>query len=139
MIHNIITVYHIYVVPDPAVNVIVPNNQIVGQSLNLECIATTVRGITSRVDIMWRRGHNIVSSNRVSTTTTMNNLLVYNDSYTISQLNTSDDGIMYECRLVIHANPRIRVTDSVSLDVTGKYFIETGCKYKAMQCLCHSI
>ena len=67
-----------------------------GQALTLECNGTTVRGVTSNVEIVWRRGGTIVQTTHVTAATTiMNNLLVYRDSYTILQLNTSDDGIMY--------------------------------------------
>ena len=72
-----------------------PSTQTVGQSLKLECSGTTVRGVNTKVELVWRRGNDVVKNNRVTATTTMNNLLVYNDSYTISQLNTSDYGIMY--------------------------------------------
>ena len=94
------------------------------QALTLVCNGTTVRGVTSRVDIVWRRGDTVVkSTNRVTAdNTTINNLLVYRDSYTISQLNTSDDGIMYECRLVICASPTVRAVTAVTLDVNGEYF-----------------
>ena len=95
-----------------------------GQSLTLQCSGTTVRGITSRVDIVWRHSDTIINTTRV-TATAIGNLLVFRDYYTISQLSTSDDGVMYECRVVIHVDPRVRVTDSVSLDVIGKYFTET--------------
>ena len=33
-----------------------PNTQIVGQSLTLQCEVTTVRDITSRIDIAWSSG-----------------------------------------------------------------------------------
>ena len=93
-----------------------------GQSLRLECNGTTVRGVTSNVEIVWRRGNTIVQSTRVTAaTTTMNNLLVYSDSYTISQLSTSDDDIEYRCILAIRANPGVRADTAVTLDVIGEY------------------
>ena len=42
-----------FLVPTPTVSVTAPKNQMVGQSLIVQCEVTTVRGITSRVDIVW--------------------------------------------------------------------------------------
>ena len=115
-------------VPTPTVSITAPNTLIVGQSLRLECNGTTVRGVTSNVEIVWRRDNTIVQVTRVTaTTTTMNNLLVYRDSYAISQLNTSDDDIEYRCRLAIRASPMVRANTAVTLDVTGEYFPEIKC------------
>ena len=112
-------------VPTPTVSVTAPNTQTVGESLTLQCEVTTVRGITSRVDIVWMRNNTVVqTTNMTTTTTTMNNLLVYSDSYTISQLSTSDDNIEYRCRLAIRASPMVKADDTVTLDVTGEYFPE---------------
>ena len=112
----------------PTVSITVPNTQTVGQSLRLECNGTTARGVTSDVEVVWRRGNTIVQTTHVTAdTTTMNNLLVYSDSYIISQLNTSDDDIEYRCRLVIHVSPLVRADTAVTLDVMGKYFPENKC------------
>ena len=101
------------------------NNPTVGQPLKLKCNGTTVRGITSRVDIVWRRYNTIVNSARV-TATTMDNSSVYINYYNISQLNTSDDGVIFECRLVIRGGSGVRATDAVSLDVFGMYINKTS-------------
>ena len=100
-----------------------PNTQTLGESLTLECNGTTVRGITSDVNILWRRGNTIVATTRVTATTTTNNLLVYRDSYIISQLSIFDDGVMYECRLAVHSTPQVRANDFIILDVIGKYLL----------------
>ena len=42
-----------YAVPTPTMSVTVLNTQIVGQSVTLQCEVTTVRDITSRMDIVW--------------------------------------------------------------------------------------
>ena len=88
------------------------NTQIVGQSVTLQCKVTTVRGITSRVDIVW-------SSNNVSSTT-MSNSLVYTDYYNISQLSTTDNNRVIQCEGVINANTSVMARDSITLDVTGE-------------------
>ena len=110
-------------VPSPTVSIIVPNTQAVGQSLRLECNGTTVRGVTSDVEVVWRRGNTIVQTTRVTAaTTSLENLLVYRDSYTISRLNTSDDDIEYRCGLAIHASSVVKAETTVTLHVTGEYF-----------------
>ena len=99
-----------------------PNTQTVGQSLTLQCEVTTVRGITSRVDIVWSSGDLLRSANGVSSSTvTMDNLLVYTDSYIISQLSTTDDGRMIQCEGVINASPSVMASDVITLDVAGEY------------------
>ena len=99
-----------------------PNNQTVGQSLTLECNFISVRGITSRVDIVW--SSNGVESKRImgaSTSTTNDNIEVYEDTYHIPLLSTTDDGRVIECEIVIMTTPSIVATNNVTLDVNGKY------------------
>ena len=95
-----------------------PITQTVGQSLTLQCEVTTVRGITSRVDIVWSSdGTELQRMNDVSSTT-MNNSLVYIDSYTISQLNTTDEGRVIECEVVINES-FVGIGNNITLDVNG--------------------
>ena len=96
------------------------SNQTVGQSLTLQCNVTTVRGITSTVDIVWRSGGTELKRIDGVSSTTMDNSLVYTDSYTISQLSTTDDGRVIQCGVVINASPSVMANDSIILDVTGK-------------------
>ena len=69
---------------------------------------------------MWRRGNTIVNTTYVTAIAIRGNLLVYRDSYTIAQLSTADDGVVYECRLAIQTSSGIRAHDTVRLDVTGE-------------------
>ena len=69
---------------------------------------------------MWRRGNATVNTTYVTATAIRGNLLVYSDSYTIAQLSTSDDGVVYECRLAIQTSSSVRAHDTVRLDVTGE-------------------
>ena len=110
-------------VPTPTVSVTNTSTQTVGQSLTLECEVTTVRGITSRVDIVWSSdGTELERMNNVSSTT-MDNSLVYTDSYTIPLLSTTHDGRMYECEAVINSSPSaIMAMDNITLGVIGEYF-----------------
>ena len=111
----------LYIVPTPTVNVTAPDNQTVGQSLTLQCEVTTVRGIASRVDIVWSSGGTELQRINLVLSTTMDNSLVYTDSYIISQLSTTNDGSVIQCEVVIDASPPIMASDTITLDVTGKY------------------
>ena len=97
-----------------------PNTQLVGQSLTLQCEVTTVRGITSSVDIVWRDGSTVLRRMDGVSLTTMDSSLVYTDSYTISQLSEANDGNMIQCEVVINTSPSVMDTDSITLDVTGE-------------------
>ena len=119
--HIILIVLFYIPVPIPNVTVTAPNNQTVGQSLTLQCNVTTVGGITSRVDIVWSsNGTELERMDNVSSTT-MDNPLVYTDSYTISQLSTTDEGRVIQCEVVINASPSVMANDNITLDVTGRY------------------
>ena len=109
-------------VPIPNVTVTALNNQIVGQSLTLQCNVTTVRGITSRVDVVWRNssgGNELQRMDNVSSTS-VGNSLVYTDSYNISQLSTTDEDRVIQCEVVINASPSVMASDSITLNVTGE-------------------
>jgi len=106
--------------PTPDVNITASNNQTVGQSLTLECSVTAVRGITSRVDIIWSiDGRELERIEGVNVSSTTDNSVVYTDTYNISQLSTNDDGRVYQCEVLINTSPPVMVNDSVTLDVTG--------------------
>ena len=110
----------IFKVPIPTVSVTAPNTQTVGQSLTLQCEVTTVRGITSRVDIVWSSGGTELQRMNGVSSTTMGNSLVYTNSYTISQLNTTDEGRVIQCQGIIQATPSQSNTNNVTLNVTGQ-------------------
>ena len=52
--------------------------------------------------------------------TTIDSLLVYTDSYTISHLTTNDDDRVIQCEVVINTSPSIMASDSITLNVTGE-------------------
>ena len=107
-------------VPSLNVTVLIPKTQTVGQSLTLECSVTTVRGITSRVDIIWSSdGTALERMEGVIVNSTTDNSVVYTDTYNISQLNTTDDGKEHQCEVVINTSPPVMANDSVTLDVMG--------------------
>ena len=97
-----------------------PNTQTVGNSLTLTCNVTAVRGITSSVDIIWSRDDREVERMEgVNVSSTTDNSVVYTDTYTISQLNTTDDG-EYQCEVVINSTSLVMAASSVILDVMGE-------------------
>ena len=91
------------------------------QSLTLESTITTVRGITSRVDIVW--SSNGVELKRIiyaSTSLTINDSELYKDTFSIPLLSTSDDGGVFQCEMIIMTTPSIIVSaNNITLDVTG--------------------
>jgi len=111
--------------------VFVLNAQTVGQPLTLLCKVTTVSGITSRVDIVWRDNNgrvlqisiNVTAMDDDVSSTTMDDSLFYTNSYNISQLSTTDDGRVIQCEVVINTSPLVMASDSITLDVTGKYWV----------------
>ena len=97
--------------------------QIVGQSLTLECSVTTVRGITSRVDIMWSRGGvELQRINGTNASFSTDVSTIYTSTFTISQLNTADDDRVYQCEVVINTTPPVMDISNITLDVTGVLF-----------------
>ena len=117
-----VTHRNVLIVPNPTVVVTAPNTQTVGQSLTLQCKVTTVQGITSRVDIVWSSGGTELQRMNGVSSTTMDNSLVYTDSYTISQLSTTDEDRVIQCEVVINTNPLVQEVDNIVLDVTRKYW-----------------
>ena len=98
-----------------------PITQTVGQSLTLQCEVATVRGITSRVDIVWSSGGTELERMNGVSSTMMGDALLYTDFYTISQLSTTDEGRVIQCEVVINASPSVMANDTITLDVTGEY------------------
>ena len=123
----------------------IPHNvQTVGQSLLLECIVTTVRGITSSVDIVWSSDDVVLDTERnVSINLTTLYSASYTSTYIIPQLGTLDDGRVYSCEVVINANPLVTATGTAMLDVNGNLAIPNNNKniayYKLLILLLHSI
>ena len=104
------------------VTVTAPIIQIVGQSLILEANVTTVRGITSRIDIEWSTENiTLQRTEGVNITSIASDSVIYNDIYSIAQVSTFDDGRVYQCKVIINTNPQLMTTESITLDVTGKF------------------
>ena len=114
-----------FLVPLPTVNVTALSNQTVGQSLTLQCEVTTVRGITNGVEIVWSSDGIVLRSTNDTTANTIDNSLVYTDSYNISTLNTSDNNRVIECEIVIDVDPVVTANGNIMLDVIGEYIVHT--------------
>ena len=88
------------------------DNQIVSQSLILHCSVNTMRPVTEGVMFIW-------SSNNTTLRIT-NEVRKTQDHYVISQLNTSNDGQVYTCEVVINTTPPVNANGTIALDLNGK-------------------
>jgi len=110
-------------VPLPSIIINISTIQTVGQPLTLECSVTTVRGITSRVDIVWSsNGSELKRVEGLTHNSTTNNSVYYTDFYTIPQLSTSDEGRNLKCDVFINTTSPVTATDNAVLNITGKYY-----------------
>jgi len=102
------------------VNIKAPNTQTVNQPLILECGVTTVKGITSRVEIVWSlNGTELERIEGVDANYITNNSSVM---YThIYRLNATKAGRIFQCEAIININPPVNATSSVvMLEMVGK-------------------
>lgn len=105
----------------------VPNYQIVGQPLTLNCNITAVRGIASEVNIVWiSDGVELKRVNEVNTEFQSNNIVMYEDMYFIPLLKTTDDGKNFHCEITVMTSPIILVADNYTLELIGKYYSVCG-------------
>ena len=120
---NCLCVYFMQLlVPTPSIMLKVPDEQTVGQLLPMECIVTTVRGITSRIDVEWSNDGVEVKKTLGANVSSLNNIfMVYRDLYNVSLLTTAEEGEVYKCKGVINTNPNISAESSIALDVIGMY------------------
>ena len=111
-----------FTVPIPSqVYITVPITQTVGQSLMLKCTVTAVRGITSRVNIAWNSNDLELTTVETNVSLITNNSVEYRAYYTIVQLNETDDGRVFQCKVVIDASPPVIADDNVTLNITSKH------------------
>ena len=87
---------------------------------------TTVRGITSRVDIVWSSERlEVEKIEEVNVTYTSSGSAVYKTTYTIPLLSTTDDGRVYQCDVVINTSPIIFGSSNITVDITGLLLLFT--------------
>ena len=81
---------------------------------------TTVRGITSRVDIVWSSdGVELSRTENVNITSRTDNMMEYTNMYTITLLKDTDINRTYQCEMVINSLPLVVINAGVTLDATG--------------------
>ena len=89
--------------------------------LMMKCDVTAVRGITSRVDIVWSsNGSELKSTEGANVSSVADNWVFFTSTYVIPQLSTADEGRECQCEIVIDTNSSVTATDVVTLNVTGK-------------------
>ena len=109
------------IVPTPIVSVAVQTNQTAGEPLTLYCNVTTVRGITSRVDIMWLVDDSLLEIAVPDISSTSDDMQLYMTSYTIDQLSATDNERAYQCKVLINSRETlVTANDNFTLNVTGK-------------------
>ena len=81
-----------------------------------------MRGITSRVDIVWSsNGVELKRINNANISLTVNNSELYKDTFNVRPLSTSDDSRVFQCEVSIMATPSVIATiKKITLNVTGK-------------------
>ena len=98
-----------------------------GQSLTLQCDVTAVRGINSRVDIVWSNDSGDLNTTVDVLPTQLEDSLLYTNTYTISSLTTDDENRTYQCEVMINSSVIVNNNSSISLDVTGKMMSALVC------------
>ena len=92
-------------------------HQIVGQSLILRCSVITGRYTGDSLNFTWSRNNTIL---RTTTQTEQTQ-----DHYFISQLNTSNDGQVYQCEVFVDTATPVMGNGTIALNLTGRY--QTSC------------
>ena len=106
-------------------NISVPNNLTTGQQLIMDCTAATVKGITSRVDIVWYySGGQVRRVNNVTASIINRTAAMYRDSFNISSLTGQHDNRVYPCQAIINIDPLLAAFSSVRLNITCKLTIK---------------
>ena len=77
------------------------------------------------MNIVWRSNGTVVKTTPVAEATviTMNNSLVYIDTYRTPILRTSDNLRVIECRAVINVNPPVMSNDTLTLNTVGEFCV----------------
>ena len=109
-----------YTVPSPVVVVSILNTPTLGQSATLQCTAFSVRGISSRVDIVWSDGNTTVRRVDGVLPNIANGSVIYSDVLVTPPLRISDDGRAYQCIVIFNTSPRIVRSRSIVLEFPGE-------------------
>ena len=105
--------------PLPEVSVTILNQHI-GNPLSLRCAVTTVRGITSSVEIVWKvNDTEIIERYNGNVTEEETSYVYYYNANT--NLTINDNNTAYQCQVIINASPLISSTDNLTLNIIGRY------------------
>ena len=112
-----------FTVPNPVVTISAPNNLTTGQSVTLDCSIVAVRGITSRVDIVWYDNDDVQvrRMNNITASIINDTAAVYTDSVNISLLTQKHDGRVYSCEAIINSEPSLINYSSITINITCKF------------------
>ena len=106
----------------PTVVVTAGGPQTVGSSLTLTCSIEAVQGVITMANIVWTTGALRVV--RRTDGVTLGNMTVFTDTYTISQLSTSDDSTRYRCEVVVlNTDPPVTASGIITLDLMSKWLL----------------
>ena len=129
----------IYVVPTPDVQITISENETfvdsdafgqsgnitlgnetlrnltIGDPLTLDCTVTSVRGISSSVDIIWTTGGVEIKRVEDIMANTKNNSAIYTDSFEISSISAIDNETEYQCAVMINASQPVYSSDQFTL------------------------
>ena len=98
------------------------NNLTTGQSMTLNCSIVAVRGITSRVDIVWYgNGVQVRRMDNVTASIINGTAAEYRDSLNISSLTRQHDGRVYSCETIINSEPLLIDNSSITINVTCEF------------------
>ena len=113
------TYFCLVTVPRPVVEVTSIGTVEFGKPVTLECNVIAVRGITSRVDIIW---FNSTSERRTENVTAniVNNSAVYTDQLVTPPLSYIHRGTRYLCGVTIFRTPGGASYGNISLNFAGK-------------------
>ena len=113
-------------------------NQTVNQMVSLECVVTAVRGITSRVEIVWSNDSTVLQRMNVTGNMLDNSDVVYADIYRTPRVSTTDDNKVIQCQVVINTTPPVIASGNTTLNVIGEYNIITLIIPLLICCATHS-
>ena len=112
-------IFHLFTVPSPVVEVTSIGDVEFGEAATLECKVITVRGISSRANIIWRETLNYTILRRVENVTAsiVNNSAVYTDQLVTPPLSINDSGRGYSCEFF---NNQTYGANYIALNFIGK-------------------
>ena len=117
-------------------NISVPNNLTTGHPVTMNCTIVVVRGISSRVDIVWYSGlQQVRRVNNAAASVLTDTAAMYRDSFSIPSLSIQYDGREYLCEAIINSHPLVIASSSITLKITSKLTI---CTYIATAIWLHS-